>query len=190
MSAVGPAGETRAATRAVTASPALPAPGTRLRLVPAPGARASSGAYVVLLAMLLAAGLLGLLAVTTVLAQGSFATSDLTRKQDALAQREQALQQEVARLQSPQQLAAAATALGMVGTHNPVFIDTRTRRVLGVPQAAPRRASAATASPSPTPTGPATSATAQPTAKPTAKPTPKPTAKPTAKPTPTPTGAR
>jgi hypothetical protein len=94
---------------------------------------------VVLLAGLLGLGLLGLLALNTVLTQGSFATSDLSTKQAALSEQEQQLQQEVARLQSPQQLAAAAIALGMVGTHNPVFIDTRTGRVLGVPQAAPPR---------------------------------------------------
>ena len=83
----------------------------RLRLVPAAGTRASSGAFVLLLTGLLGVGLLGLLAVNTVLAQGSFTTSDLAAKQDALVQHEQQLQREVALLQSPQQLAAAATAL-------------------------------------------------------------------------------
>jgi len=154
----------------------------------------------VLLAGLLAVGLLGLLALNTVLSQGSFTTSDLSHKQDALAEQEQALQQEVARLQSPQQLASAAAALGMVGTHNPVFIDTRTGKVLGVPQAAPRPApaaaptSAAIASPGATASGsPAPSTTTSATTKPTTQPTTKPsTTRPTTTPSPhpSPTGTR
>jgi hypothetical protein len=146
---------------------------------------------VVLLAGLLGLGLLGLLALNTVLTQGSFATSDLSTKQAALSEQEQQLQQEVARLQSPQQLAAAAIALGMVGTHNPVFIDTRTGRVLGVPQAAPRPAPStaattrATTAPSSAPT-----ATTKPTTQPTTKPTTRPSAGTAPSPHPTATATR
>jgi hypothetical protein len=153
---------------------------------------------VLLLAGLLGVGLLGLLALNTVLTQGSFATADLTAKQDALSEQEQALQQQVALLQSPQQLAAAATRLGMVGTHNPVFIDTKTGKILGVPQAAAWPAPTASASPSasgtPSP-GATTTPSGQPTAGATTKPTTKPTTEPTTKPTahtspsPHPTGA-
>jgi hypothetical protein len=167
---------------------------SRLRLVPASGSKASSGTFVMLLAVLLGVKLLGLLAVNTLLAQGSFTTSALAAKQDALAEHEQQLQQEVALLQSPQQLAVAAGALGMVGTHNPVFIDTRTGKILGVPQAAPR--AAATVAPTATATtGPTTAPTGVPTTPgPTAGPTSAITATATAgaKPSPHPsvTGAR
>ena len=165
----------------------------RLRLVPAAGTRASSGAFVLLLTGLLGVGLLGLLAVNTVLAQGSFTTSDLAAKQDALVQHEQQLQREVALLQSPQQLAAAATALGMVGTHNPVFIDTSTGKILGVPQAAPRPAPTAVATTSPTASttaAPTTSPTAAATTTATARAVPRPSTGTKPSPHPSATGSR
>ena len=55
-----------------------------------------------------------------------------------------------------------AAALGMVGTHNPVFIDTSTGKILGVPQAAPRPAPPAAAT-----AGPTAGATPGPTTGPT-----------------------
>ena len=177
---------------------ALSGPVTRLRVVQSAGqgTKSSSGVFVLLLAGLLGVGLLGLLGLNLALDQGSFANSDLTRKQAALANAEQQLEQQVADLQSPQHLAASAQALGMVSTTNPVFIDPLTGKVLGVPQVARRPhvaattnpsaaasavPSAATPSASPAPTGAATtpSAGAKPSAgtKPSTGPT-KPTASP------------
>lgn len=94
-----------------------------------------------LVAVLLGAGLLGLLALNTVLAQSSFVAHDLTARVDELQDREQALQQEVAALEAPDRLAQRARQLGLVPGVNPVFLRTGDGRILGVPTPAPRPAS-------------------------------------------------
>lgn len=106
-----------------------------LSVVPRGTAKASSGAFALFVGAVLVLGLLGLLALNTLLAQGAFATSDLTRQQSVLADQREALQQEVAVLESSEQLAAAAKQLGMVGTKNPVFLDPGTGKIMGVPLA-------------------------------------------------------
>ena len=132
--------------------------------------RASSGTFVLVVGGLLSLGLLGLLALNTLLAQGSFATHELAQERALLTVREQALQQEVAVLESPQELARRAVELGMVASDNPVFLDLRTNRILGTPKPGYRppavvratsRAAAATAP---------RAATKPPAAKPAAKP--------------------
>ncbi len=112
----------------------LAAPTTRwLRPVPPAVLSPSRGAFAILVGGLLAAGLLGLLALNTALAQRSFVAHDLSQRINTLTDREQALQQEVAVLESPQSLATKAAALGMVPSGNPAFLDLRTGRVLGAP---------------------------------------------------------
>jgi hypothetical protein len=157
--------------------------------------RASSGAFAVFVGAVLGIGLLGMLLLNTMLVQGSFTTSDLQNQQTALDTTAQALQQQVAVLESPQVLARSALQLGMVVTRNPVFLDPVTGRIWGVPQAGayPARVAnnplAALGAPgarvgtvkAPAPPAATTPATG-PTTKPTTKPTsPKPTS--TAKPT-------
>ncbi len=112
----------------------------RLRLAPPAVTRPSQGAFVLLVSVLLAVGLLGLLALNTVLAQGSFVAHDLTDRVDALHDREQALQQEVAVLESPQRLAERARQIGLVPGTNPVFLRTEDATILGVPTPAKRPA--------------------------------------------------
>ena len=166
----------------------------RLEVVPPTRTRASSATFALFVGAVLALGLLGLLALNTLLAQGAFATSDLARKQVALDNREESLQQEVAVLESPQQLASAAHRLGMVGTKNPVFLDPVTGKILGVPLAGasppkPKPTLNSTPSPSTSP-GASTPPSTGPTTKPSAGPTTKPTTKPSAGPTTKPTGTR
>ena len=124
-----PLDPSRARTGAVTREHA------NLSVVPGGTAKASSGAFALFVGAVLVLGLLGLLALNTLLAQGAFATSDLTKKQAALADQREALQQEVAVLESPEVLAVAAKQLGMVGTKNPVFLDPVTGKIMGVPLA-------------------------------------------------------
>ena len=109
-----------------------PATGSTLRLVPESSARASSGAFAIFVGAVLALGLLGLLAVNTMLEQGAFAQQRLTTRQTALSHTEQALEQQVLVLQSPQNLAAAARTLGMVASGIPAFLQLGTGRILGV----------------------------------------------------------
>ena len=140
-----------------------------LRVVPAPRRRAPRLPFLLLVAGLLGGGLISLLLINTALAQGAFVAGDLQTRSASLADREQALEQQVAVLESPSSLAARAEALGMVPSANPVFIRAADGAVLGVPE--PAQAP-------PPPPAPVNKPTPQPTAKPTAEPTAEPTAKP------------
>lgn len=141
--------------RAVAVPVALTRPVARPVARPA----ASNGVFVLVVAGVLALGLLGLLALNTVIAQSSFVAHDLTNHAEDLAVRQQALQQEVARLEAPDQLARQARALGLVPAESPVFLDLASGRILGVPTPAKRPPVAA----APTPSAPA-----RPSARPTA----------------------
>ncbi len=123
-----------ATTATARAARPLTEPTTRrLRPVPAAVLTPSRGAFAILVGALLTVGLLGLLALNTALAQRSFAAHDLSQRINALTDQEQALQQQVAVLESPQSLAAKAAVLGMVPSGNPAFLDLRTGKVLGTP---------------------------------------------------------
>ena len=147
-----------------------------LSVVPRGTAKASSGAFALFVGAVLVFGLLGLLALNTLLAQGAFATSDLTKKQSALADQREALQREVAVLESPEVLASAAKQLGMVGTKNPAFLDPVSGKIMGVPLAgaypvAPRVTAGPSASPSASPSArPTATATSAASAAGTTKP--------------------
>lgn len=109
-----------------------------LTVVPPMGATAPRAPFVVLVGVLLTLGLGTLLFLHTALAEESFALHDLKARSLALAEREQALEQEIAAAASPQRLARRAKALGMVRSENPVFISTSDGRILGVPKAGER----------------------------------------------------
>ena len=109
---------------------------TPLALVPAPRALPPLAPYVTVVLGLLAAGLLALLLLNTVLAQDAFRLYDLQSSTRTLTENEQVLRQEVDRLQSPGRLAAAAQGLGMVPAPAPVFLRLRDGAVLGAPQPA------------------------------------------------------
>jgi hypothetical protein len=129
-----------------------------------------------LVAGMLAAGLLGLLLLNTVLAQDAFVVHDLQKQSALLTDQEQELQQQVEVEASPERLAVRARALGLVPSENPVFLRLRDGRVLGVPAPAkalpkpkPKPSAAASAA-----TKPAAGAAANPTTTPetsAAKPT-------------------
>lgn len=146
----------------------------RLRVVPLPVRRPARTPFVLLVAGLLAAGLLGLLLLNTVLAQDAFVVHDLQKQSALLTDREQALQQDVAAEASPERLAARARALGLVPSENPVFLRLTDGRIVGVPAAAkappkpkPTPKPAGAASPA-SPTSSASSASSTPVATPTA----------------------
>lgn len=118
---------------------AAPKGPTYLRLVAARRSSAAKTPFVVMVVLILLTGLLGLLALNTVLAQDAFALHSLQVSSRVLADREQALQRQVADLQSPQSLAARATRQGMVPGGWPAFLRLSDGKVLGapVPGAAP-----------------------------------------------------
>ncbi|MCA1710107.1 MAG: hypothetical protein LC789_00095 [Actinobacteria bacterium] len=124
---------------AATLARALPRSGSAkpayLRLVAARRSSAARTPFVVVVVLILLGGLLGLLALNTVLAQDAFTLHALQVQSRQLADREQALQREVADLQSPRSLAARATALGMVPGGPPAFLRLSDGKVLGAPVA-------------------------------------------------------
>jgi hypothetical protein len=121
------------ASAAPEARRVAPRPEPRLSVVPSLRARPARMPFVLLVVGLLAGGLIALLMLNTKLAENSFRLQNMQRQSAQLADREQALRQEVAVNESPQRLAELARRLGMVPSENPAFLDTRDGRVLGVP---------------------------------------------------------
>jgi cell division protein FtsB len=86
--------------------------------------------FVLLVVGLMAGALVSLLLLNTVLAQDAFSLSELQRNNQQLVQSRQALQEAIAREESPAVLAQKARALGMVPNPHPAFIDAKTGRVI------------------------------------------------------------
>lgn len=104
------------------------------------GRVARSGAprtpFVLLVLGLLTAGLVLLLLVNTASASGSFGQRKLQDTNNVLVVQQQELQRRIQALDTPQHLAAAARALGMVVGGDPAFIEVQpdgSTRILGNP---------------------------------------------------------
>jgi hypothetical protein len=103
-----------------------------LRIVPQRRSSAAKAPFVVVLVSLLVGGLLGLLLLNTLIAQGSFRLHDLSNQGRALELRQQDLQRQVQALQAPAELAHRAAALGMVPGNAPAFLRLSDGKVLGL----------------------------------------------------------
>jgi len=144
-----------------------PAPVVRpraLRLVPQRRSNAGRAPFAVVVVVLLVGGLLGLLMLNTMVAQGAFRLHDLTVQGKVLDDREEVLSRQVQTLQAPTSLSQRATAFGMVPGGPPVFLRLSDGAVLGTPGAP---AAAAPAPPAPAPAAPATAPAGAPKALPT-----------------------
>jgi hypothetical protein len=84
-------------------------------------------------------GVLGVLVLNTKINENSFRLNDLRATQAALDLQEQQLAQNLAELESPGNLRAAATRLGLVPAGTPAYISLPDGRVVGVPQPASGR---------------------------------------------------
>ena len=105
---------------------------------PASAARARSRTpFVVLLLGLLGGGLVCLLLINTTLAEGSFQITALQQKNAALAQQEQALQQQTDQEQSPASIAARAEKLGMRPVGRLRFLDLKNGHIYDQPATEP-----------------------------------------------------
>ena len=105
---------------------------------PASAARARSRTpFVVLLLGLLGGGLVCLLLINTTLAEGSFQITALQQKNTALAQQEQALQQQTDQEQSPASIAARAEKLGMRPVGRLRFLDLKNGHIYDQPATEP-----------------------------------------------------
>jgi cell division protein FtsL len=92
--------------------------------------------YLLLMAGLVIAGVLGVLVLHTKINENAFHLSDLRATQASLDQQEQQLEQQLADLSSPGNLRAAATRLGLVPAGDPAYIYLPDGRIVGVPQPA------------------------------------------------------
>jgi cell division protein FtsB len=107
-----------------------------LRLVRPVRSRARKAPFVVVVLAVLAAGLVGLIIMSTVLQAQSFEAAKLDRQAASLATEQQAIARDVDRLQSPANVASRAIAIGMVPNANPAFLRLSDGKVLGKPAAA------------------------------------------------------
>jgi len=118
-------------------------PGRRLRVVTAPvSAHSRAGAVVACLAIL-AAGLVALLLINIDLGHGAYVMYSLQNQEKQLTDQQEALTEQIAGAQAPDQLAVRAQALGMVPAKGLSFLRLAKGGVTGA---------AAPASPTPAPT--------------------------------------
>ena len=105
---------------------------TRLRVVTGAPPHRSGAAFGIICAVLLAAGLIGLLLLNTALAQGSFTLHDLRATSAQLTDTQDALTQSLQRSESPANLAASAARMGMVPAQSAAFLRLSDGKVIGV----------------------------------------------------------
>ncbi|MGI5232934.1 FtsB family cell division protein [Actinoallomurus sp. CA-142502] len=120
----------RAPARTVQAPARRPAP-TAGRHAPTAGRHAPTAPrapFALLVVGLLGGALVSLLLLNTVLAQQSFTRSELQQENQRLVERKQALQEDIARENSPEVLHAKARRLGMRDSGDRVVTDPRTGR--------------------------------------------------------------
>ena len=103
----------------------------RLTVVPRQEPRAPRTPFVVLVAAVLLAGVVGLLLFNTQMQQGSFRATALEAKATALHATRQSLEMKLDRLRDPQQVGLRAQKLGMVPIANPAFLSLPDGRTLG-----------------------------------------------------------
>jgi hypothetical protein len=101
--------------------------------------RHGGAAFGIICATLLAIGLIGLLLLNTVLAQGSFTLSKLRATSDQLTDVQGALNQSLDSSKSPANLAKRAIDMGMVPTESAAFLRLSDGKVIGVAQPASPR---------------------------------------------------
>jgi hypothetical protein len=104
-----------------------------LRVVPPASLPAPRAPFVLLVLGLVVAGLVSLLMLNTLVNENSFRIHALTTEQEKLDLREQQLQRQVDKLETPGSMEAAARRLGLVPAGTPAFIELPSGKVLGVP---------------------------------------------------------
>ncbi|MBF4615283.1 hypothetical protein [Curtobacterium sp. VKM Ac-1376] len=101
--------------------------------------------YAVVAVVALGILLLAQLGISMVLSQGAYTLNALSAEQTDLSRTQQSLSEELRVLDSPQNLARNAQALGMIANSTPVYLDPKTGRVYGTPTPAkPDQATAST----------------------------------------------
>jgi hypothetical protein len=127
--AARPAGAARLAGATRAAGRSRP----HLRVVRSTPGAAKRAPFVVLVGGILGIGLLTLLILNTLVAQGAFTMHDLQQRNAALHDEAQQLRQQAIAASAPDALAARAQGLGMVPSGSPAFLRLPDGAVLGVP---------------------------------------------------------
>lgn len=177
----------RALNRPTTTTP-------RLRVVTGAPPRRGGAAFGVICAILLAAGLIGLLVLNTALAQGSFTLQQLQASSEQLSDAEGALNQSLAASKSPAVLASRASSMGMVPAQSAAFLRLSDGKVIGVAEPAKPGPGFTVVGTTASPPRPAPKRPTKPVpglaSKSLVKPAPAPAAKSLAKPAPAPAATR
>lgn len=105
----------------------------RLRAVSAPPQTRSRAGLVLVSIALLGSGLVTLLLLNVSLERGSYELQKQQTRANQLEDQAQALREQLAALQAPQNLAVRAERLGMVPNPNAAFLRASDGKVLGVP---------------------------------------------------------
>jgi cell division protein FtsB len=92
--------------------------------------------FVALVLTMVVAGVLGILVLNTKINENAFRLAQLQSQRTDLDQQEQQLDQQLADLESPNSLAAAACRLGMVAAGQPAYLKLPNGQTVGVPQPA------------------------------------------------------
>lgn len=108
----------------------------QLRSIVSPPRRLSPVSFAVVVVVILVGGMVGLLALTTLLQNQAFEVRAAQRAASELGYRASDLEAQVNRAKAPESLGRRASELGMVPNPHAVFIDVRTGEVLGEPVAA------------------------------------------------------
>ena len=127
-----------ATARPLRAPRRAPAPAP-LRVIPSSITRTGNGAFAALCITLLVGGLIALLLLNTALAQGSLALGDLQRESARLDDTASNLHEQIDAASATGALARSASALGMVRMNTRGYIDLRTGKVTGKPEAATKQ---------------------------------------------------
>jgi len=105
----------------------------RLTVVPRQRTAARRMPFVILVALVLLGGVVGLLMFNTSMQQASFTVTTLETSAARLHAEEQSLRMELDQLRDPQRVATRAQALGMVPLVNPAFLRLPDGTALGNP---------------------------------------------------------
>jgi len=105
-----------------------------LRAVPSSSRPLARAPFIVLLAAILVAGMVGVLLLNTSLQNQAFAVRDLQRQAAELGYERSALDAELDEVSSPESLALSAAKLGMRPNPYPAFVDLSSGGIIGNPR--------------------------------------------------------
>jgi hypothetical protein len=91
----------------------------------------AAAGFGLIISAIIVIGMLGGLFVNTLLSQGQFEIQELQNRNITLADQQEILTQDVARLESPDVVLQKAIAIGMIPSAGSAFIDLRDGRLIG-----------------------------------------------------------